>query len=268
MSDLGPLVCFMTDFGLDSHYVGVMKGVLLNLVPNARIVDITHEVRPQDVRSAAYHAMSSYTYFPKDTFFLFVVDPGVGSDRKILYAEAGGWRFIAPDNGLLSWVFLHDAPSFVFDVSSGVKGAPRPSKTFHGRDVITPVAGHLLKGEPLTSFGPPVEKWEILPFPTVSKTGALWTGEVLAVDSFGNLVTNIRGSEVKPLAASSKIWIDVGDKPLTVRGIATTYASVEKGAFVALEGSGGFVEIAVRDGSAAEKTGLRAGARVAMHFRV
>lgn len=266
--DARPVVCFLTDFGLKDHYAGVMKGVILASVPSASFVDVTNEVPAQDVRFGAFELQASVPHFPKGTLFIAVVDPGVGSNRRILYAEAGGWRFLAPDNGLLSWLFDKVPPSVVMDVS---RAAPHPesvSRTFHGRDIFAPVAVRLLKGEPPAVLGPAVNDWLKMPFPSVQKRGSDWEGEVLVTDVYGNLITNFETSQIEPLSERSKVWFELNGASQTVRGLAESYSAVEKGKLLAIGGSSGFIEIAVRDGSAARLTGLKAGDKIKLHFRV
>ncbi len=262
-----PVVCLLTDFGLADHYAGSVKAVLHSWVPGVQVIDLTHEIPPQDVRTAAYHLLASYRYHPPQTLFLCVVDPGVGSDRKILYAEAGGWRFIAPDNGLLSWVLNQEQLGLLLDISHPASIPPPASPTFHGRDIMAPVAGRILGGENPAQFGQPIDRYEEIPFPVVDKTGAMWSGEVLTIDRFGNLITNFKTEEIAPLANKSKLWIELRGRAETIRGISDSYSSVAPGKILAIEGSSGFIEISLRDGNAANKTGLKTGDPITLHFR-
>lgn len=264
---LGKVVCLLTDFGLFDHYVGTMKGVLLAAEPEAQIIDLTHDIPPQNVRVGAYQLMASVQYHPKGTLFLCVVDPGVGSDRKIIYVEAGDWRFIAPDNGLLSWVLDRVPPKRIIDISNAPGLPKKPGQTFHGRDIMAPVAGRILKGEDPTAMGPTLSSFVKIPFPQVKKIGAMWTGEVIARDRYGNLISNFRSSDIAPFVSKAKIWIELNDRPDTIRGISTAYASVAPGKLVAIEGSTGFIEISVRDGNATQKTKLKEGDKLTLHFR-
>lgn len=261
-----PVVALLTDFGLTDHYVGSMKAVILSHAPRASFVDLTHNVPPQDIRTAAFQLRASYRFHPAGALFLCVVDPGVGSERKLIYAEAGGWRFLAPDNGLLSWTFAETPPKRMLDIS-GSRGADPVSRTFHGRDILAPAAGRILKGEDPDNLGTPLSSIVTMPFPEVNKVGGLWRGEVLAIDAYGNLITNLKASEIGPLARHSKVWFDLPTRPGAVRGLSPSYAAVDEGRLLAIEGSSGFVEIAVRNGSAAAVTGLRAGDSVAANFR-
>lgn len=261
------VVALLTDFGLSDHYAATMKGVILSHAPGVQFVDITHKIPPQNVRAAAYQLLASYRYHPAGTLFLCVVDPGVGSSRRLIYAEAGAWRFLAPDNGLLSWVFESEKPARVIDISNPPGLPPFPSRTFHGRDILAPVAGRMIHGEPPTNFGSATDTWGKLPFPPVNKLGSLWRIQVIAVDGFGNLVTNLRSDEVAPLAAKSKLWFELGAYPATLRGLSDTYTSVEPGRLLAVQGSAGFVEISVRDGNAAALTHLGPGDEISVNFR-
>jgi S-adenosylmethionine hydrolase len=261
------IVCFMTDFGWEDSYVGMMKGVILSSAPDAQLVDLTHGVPPQNIREGAYQLMTSYTHFPEGTYFLCVVDPGVGSQRRIILADAGKRTFIGPDNGLLSWVFAREKPDRVVDVSRGI-GAKNIGATFHGRDIMAPVLGALLTGASAATLGSTLKEWVNLPFPAVTKSGSKWEGEILSVDRFGNLITNFPSADVAGFSSHAKVWFDLGEKTPTVRGLSPTYTSVDKGKPLAIAGSAGFVEIAVRDGSAAELTGLKEGSKISLSFLV
>ncbi len=261
-----PTFCLLTDFGLTDHYVGVMKGAILSLLPDAQIVDLTHNVLAQNIRVGAFELLAGYKFQPKGTCFVCVVDPGVGTDRSILYAEAGDWKFIAPDNGLLSWVFNETKPAELLKIDVS-KFGDSISATFHGRDVMAPLAARILKGESPRNFGKPASSFKKIPFPSVRKSGAQWLGEVLVVDAFGNVVTNFRASEVRPLAKASTMWIKFEVAKATVRGLSRTYSDGEGGKLMALEGSSGFIEIAINQGNASEKTKLVAGDKVTIHFR-
>jgi len=260
------VAALLTDFGISDHYVGSMKAALIKAAPDARLIDLTHSIPPQDVRTGAFQLRVSYRSHPAGTLFLCVVDPGVGSERRLLYAEAGAWKFIAPDNGLLSWTFEETPPSLLIDISRSA-GDAHVSRTFHGRDILAPAAGRLLNGEPPTGLGPVVTDYERLPFPPVEKVGGLWRGQILAIDAYGNLITNLKADELAPLAKRSKVWFDLATHEGAVRGLSASYASVDEGRLLAIEGGSGFIEIAVRNGSAARTTGLKTGDAVVANFR-
>ncbi|OVE78235.1 hypothetical protein BVX98_00765 [bacterium F11] len=260
------VVALLTDFGLRDNYVGAMKGVLLSKVSDFHLVDITHEVPPQNIRYAAYQLMTCYQNFPKGTLFLCVVDPGVGTSRPILLVEANQRIFIAPDNGLLSWVLHEIKPTRVLDISKNYLQT-NISHTFHGRDIMAPVAARVLMGENLNLLGEPVSSYVDIPFPSVQKLGSKWIGEVIAVDGFGNAISNVKTKDVIPYAENAKVWIEFDKKIPAIRGLVTSYESVEIGKLMAIGGSAGFVELSVREGSAAQQTGFKEGDKIVFQFR-
>jgi len=262
-----PIVGFITDFGMSDNFVGVMKGVILSEAPLTRFIDITHAIPPQNVRMGAFQLMTSFEYFSKGTLFICVIDPGVGSKRKIIYGEAGGFRFIAPDNGLLSWVFERVKPEVVLDISH-VKLEKPVSQTFHGRDIMAPVAAKVLTGVKPEKLGEAFKDWVKIPFPSVKKGGSHWVGEVLAIDNFGNLITNINAAEAAELAENSKVWLHWGDQTKTIRGLSSAYSQVEVGQLLAIGGSSGFIEISVRNGDAAQTTKINVGDPITLDFKI
>jgi S-adenosyl-L-methionine hydrolase (adenosine-forming) len=252
-----PVIALLTDFGLRDHYVGAMKGVMLGICPGATLVDITHDIAPQDVRSGALELAACHRSFPDGTVFLAVVDPGVGSARRAIAAEAGPHRFVAPDNGLLSAVLAERAPSRVVTLTSAQYAAPVVSRTFEGRDRFAPAAAWLAGGLALDALGPPVDDWTRLVFPAAVVRGGSIEGEVARVDRFGNLVTNVPGAMV----AGARPWcVQVGSGPPAP--LVATYADVPAGQACALVGSTGHVEVSVNAGSAAERFGAGRGSRV------
>ncbi|MFN0117690.1 MAG: S-adenosyl-l-methionine hydroxide adenosyltransferase family protein [Elusimicrobiota bacterium] len=266
MGSSTPIVCLLSDFGLADHFIGTMKGILLSADPDVQIVDISHDVPPQDVRFGAFQLMETYGFFPEKSIFLAVVDPGVGSNRKIICAEAANRVFVGPDNGLLSWVFKNDRPTFVMELIPDMISSYPISATFHGRDIMAPFVAKLLKGEAINTLGRSISQWETIPFPPVLKAGSRWVAEVLLVDHFGNLVTNLKASELKDFSENSKIWFEIADKN-TIRGVSQTYSSVEEGKPLIVVGSSGFLEIALRNGHAANFFQLKAGHKFHVHFR-
>jgi S-adenosyl-L-methionine hydrolase (adenosine-forming) len=251
------VVTLLTDFGSADTYVGVIKGVLAARSPLARVIDLTHAVPPQDVRAAAGHLRGAWTWFPRGSVHMCIVDPGVGSGRRILVGEQNGHAFLAPDNGLLSGVLDAEAPLRVLDLSRLVLGPV--SRTFHGRDLFVPAAARLLRGRAPEELGPLVDDALRLEWPHPERTaGGGWRAEVTHVDHFGNLRTCLTSAELS--AAQAAGWsARAGDAHLPLRG---TYSEVEPGAGLALLDSSSFWEVAVRDGSAARELGLAAGARV------
>jgi S-adenosylmethionine hydrolase len=245
-----PIITLLTDFGTADGYVAQMKGVILGLVPHATLVDVTHDIRAQDVEAARLVVERYWRRFPPGSIHIVVVDPGVGSLRAALGVSADGRFLVGPDNGVLS-------PALIVE-GARVVALPIPdgaSATFHGRDVFSPAAAALAAGTPLEALGAPC------PDPIVRRTpqpvaleGDLVRGEILMIDRFGNAITNIPGPP-----PGHVLWVGALGLPLH-----TTYADVAPGETVALTGSSGLVEIAVREGSAAQRLGLARGAPVVL----
>ena len=256
-----PTVSLLTDFGLQDEFVGVMHGVILRINPAARVVDLCHAVPPGDRQRAAYLWAWSYRYFPPRTVHVAVVDPGVGTARRILCAEAHGQYFLAPDNGMLTLVLREARRPVVYEVRASRYWLRPVSATFHGRDILAPVAAHLSRGITPRVLGPRTTMWEQLSLPPVRRQGRLWYGAVVDIDRFGNLVTNV-GAEV---------LAQVGRPAFRVRrrrmGLVRTYQGVRRGGVAAMVGSRGLVEIAVRDGSAAQLLRACVGDRVTLAAR-
>jgi S-adenosyl-L-methionine hydrolase (adenosine-forming) len=243
-----PVITLLTDFGIADSYVAEMKAVLLSRNAALTLVDISHEVPPGDIRAGEYLLSRAWHHFPRGTVHLAVIDPGVGTERRALAAESGGHRFLAPDNGLLS--FLPGDARFV-SMPAPADAAP----TFHGRDLFAPAAAILATGDPLESLGTTITHPVRLPLLVSHRDGTTVLGEVIYVDHFGTLITNI-----PPSGAASGARIHVGETD--VGPLRRTFADAARGALVAFVGSGGTVEIAVRDGSAAAKLGVGVGAEV------
>jgi S-adenosylmethionine hydrolase len=242
------LVTLLTDFGTADSYVGEVKAALLTAAPGVTLVDITHQIPPGDVRAAQYVFARTWHRFPPHAIHLVVVDPGVGTPRRALAAQAGGHGFVAPDNGVLS-----SLPADARFVSLPIPAGAAP--TFHGRDVFAPAAARLASGSALERLGAPVTDVVRAPLPTPSLDGLTVVGEVIYVDRFGTLVSNIPGSQVDP-----GVRVKVADTE--VGALRRTYGDVEPGQLLAYVGSGGTVEIAVRGGSAARMVGVGVGAEV------
>lgn len=242
------IVTLLTDFGLTDSYVGEVKGAILSRAPGATLVDISHRVSPGDVRAAQYLLSRAWVHFPRGTVHVAVVDPGVGTERRALATEHAGHYFLAPDNGLLS--FLATGARF-FALPVPANAAP----TFHGRDVFAPAAAALIVGEPIDSLGSTVMQLVWVPLPQPRTADGAVNGEVVYVDQYGTLVSNIAPAALAPGASIRVAGAEVGP-------VRRTFADVARGALVAFVGSGGTVEIAVRDGSAAQRLGVGVGADV------
>jgi S-adenosylmethionine hydrolase len=258
-----PLITLTTDFGETSPYVAVMKGVILSIHSRARVLDLSHRIRPQDVRHADYFLGTAVPYFPPGTVHVCVVDPGVGGVRRPLFAEAGGQKLVGPDNGLFTRALkaLGGQPT-VRELTARQYWRPEVSPTFHGRDVFAPVAAHLSLGLDPADLGKPIDDWVELK----SRSPVCWKnrceGEVLFADDFGNLITNIPAGKVKALPI--RVAID-GRDPQPIRWVRT-YSDAAPGELVSLFSSDGFFELAVVNGSAARHLAAAVGAVVELQF--
>ena len=275
MATLPPIV-LTTDFGLSDPYVGMMKGVILRINPRAAIIDLTHQVKPQNIGQGAFILGCSHPFFPDGSIHVAVVDPGVGTQRAAVLLKTPHANFLAPDNGLLSSI-LRDylpqrpgapqrvpvpEPCAAYRLTNGEYWLPAVSSTFHGRDVFAPVAAHLSLGLPAESVGPPIPDLAWLPTPQPRQEGNTLEGQVIYVDHFGNLVTNIPGDAL-PKVESAAVVI----KGLQIPGLSRTFhddVHQLPNGVLALVGSHGFLEVAVRDGSAAATLAADAGERVSV----
>lgn len=255
-----PVIALLTDFGTRDHYAGTMKGVALGICPDATFVDITHDIPPHDVLAGALELVASYRYFPVGTIFLVVVDPGVGSTRRPIAGEAGGHRFVAPDNGVLTLAFKETPPERVVELTERRYARSTVSRTFEGRDRFAPAAAWLAKGIDLSGLGRVLTTWHTLDVPEPALAEDRIVGEVLRVDRFGNLVTNLDRHIFERFASAGSIEIVAGTQ--AVGKVVATYADAEPGTVCALFGSSEHLEVAVNGGSASERLNLARGARV------
>jgi S-adenosylmethionine hydrolase len=255
-----PLVALLTDFGTRDHYVGAMKGVVLGICPDATLVDIGHELPPHDIVAGALELAASYKYFPAGTVFLVVVDPGVGSSRRGIAAEVAEFRFVAPDNGVLTGVFQERAPKRIVELSERKYARPTVSRTFEGRDRFAPAAAWLAKGLGLASLGRTMTDPVLVELPEAGTSADGLHGVVVRVDGFGNLITNVERRQVERLAEDGAVAVAI--EAHAVPRLVDTYADVGPDETCALFGSTDHLEIAVRGGSAAARFALGRGARV------
>jgi S-adenosylmethionine hydrolase len=248
-----PVLTLTTDFGLSDHYVGSMKGVILGICPRAQLVDISHQVAPYAIAEGAFLIAQAYRWFARGTVHVVVVDPGVGSQRRPIVLEAAGQFFVGPDNGVFGFIFGREKHKV--RLISNDRLFRRPvSRTFHGRDIFGPVGAHLAAGVAPASVGRLITDYLRPPFETPRQTGArTWTGEVLKIDHFGNVVTNFQAAD---FPAVEQLAIG-GAK---ARRLVASYAEGRPGELVAIAGSSGYLEVSLNQGSAAEKTGCRSGA--------
>jgi S-adenosyl-L-methionine hydrolase (adenosine-forming) len=253
------LITLTTDFGLRDPFVGIMKGVLLSICPSARLVDLTHEVPPQDILAAGWALEAATPFFPTRTVHLAVVDPGVGSARRALAVRAGGHYFVGPDNGLFTFA-LESAVWTAVSVTAPEYRLAEVSRTFHGRDVFAPAAAYLAGGVPLERLGPVVSDPELLRRPGCRLEGGELLGEVLDADRFGNLITSIPAARLAEIPGSGALGLEVAGRRL--RGPVGAYAEGGDGEPAVIIGSTGRLEIFVRGGSARDHLGVGRGAIV------
>jgi S-adenosylmethionine hydrolase len=257
-----PLITLTTDFGSGSPYVAQMKGVILSLAREVDLVDISHAIGPQNIREGAVVLADATPRFPPGTIHVGVVDPGVGTSRRLLYAEIGQQRYVAPDNGLLSLLASRDRPHRLRALENAAYWLPDTSHTFHGRDILAPVAAHLALGVDPNVLGPPYAAMHSLAWPPPQKSGDSVRGEVLYVDSFGNLITNIDHALVESLGDVRRLSVVCGDRK--VSQIISTYAAAMPQELVALFDSQGRLEVAIVQGNAAKALAVGPGAPVAV----
>ena len=251
------IITLTTDFGNDDEYVGIMKGVILSLNPSAVIVDITHHIDPQDLVQAAYIIYSSYRYFPQGTVHVVVVDPTVGSNRKIIAFKIADHIFLAPDNGVLSLLIKKNEKNInsIASIDNTSYFLDPVSRTFQGRDIFAPVSAHLSMGVPIKKLGSPVAQIKLICLsilePYFSDNGEL-VGSIVSIDHFGNLITNINLNDLEKIditVPGKNLCINVGrDK---ISGLSPNYASAIPGHPLAIIGSRGYLEISVNGGNAA-----------------
>ncbi len=252
-----PLITLTTDFGLTDHYVGTMNGVILSICPRARIVDISHGVGAYEIAEAAFTLAQAYRYFPRGAVHVVVVDPGVGTSRRPILAQAAGQYFIAPDNGVLSMIYAREKHK-VRLISNDRYFLQPVSNTFHGRDIFAPVAAHLAGGVAAARFGKSIADYLRLDFDKPARTGRrAWTGAILKVDRFGNMVTNVSVADFPDL---DKRGFEMAVGSQRVNAIAQNYAERGPGEAFLIVGSAGYYEISVGQGSAAKLLGCGAGA--------
>lgn len=250
------VITLLTDFGLSDNFVGVMKGVILSINPAVTIVDITHEVPPQDIVTAAFLLDASWPYFPPGSIHVTVVDPGVGTARRAIAVETTQAIFLAPDNGLLTPILKRGQVRRVISLNNPHYWLPQVSNTFHGRDIFAPTAAHISLGVPLEDMGIVIEDPFLLDWPCPSKLpdGTI-VGHILHIDRFGNLITNLKAEDLK-----ERVVIRVAG--CQIQGLKKTFADVAIGEPVAYIGSTGYLEIAIRQGNAARTFNLHRGDKI------
>ena len=259
------MITLTTDFGLTEHYVGAMKGVIYSINPTVQLVDITNAVQSFDILDGAIAIAQAYSYFPKDTVHIVVVDPGVGGARRPIIANVGQYLFVAPDNGVLSLVYEREERVAVRHITADHYFHQPVSNTFHGRDIFAPVAAYLSKGVDAAKFGDEITDFVRFAAPKPKSVAAnQWKGLVLKTDKFGNLVTNITAKDIPQIfdGPSSAFKITVGKAEITQ--LRSSYSEGAQGELFAIVGSAGFLEISANKGAASRLAGADKGSEVAV----
>ena len=254
-------VALLSDFGVRDHYVAAMKAVVLGICPDVTLVDISHDLPPHDVFTGGLELAAVYNLFPVGTIFLVVVDPGVGSARRGIAGNTGNYRFVAPDNGVLTSVFQESPPKKLVELTERRYARPTVSHTFEGRDRFAPAAAWLAKNIQLSAFGRPLTDYVKLDIPVPETRGSELVGQVLRVDHFGNLVSNINRKTFEGFAqAAGGIQIQVGTS--TIGRLVETYTDIMEGEVCALFGSTEHLEFAASVARAVDRLGVDRGASV------
>lgn len=256
------LITITSDFGTSDYYVAAMKAVMLSINEMIEFIDITHDVKPQDILGGAWILKNSAYLFPPETIHLAVIDPGVGTDRRPILVRHRNHYFVGPDNGLFSLVTDNDEVEVIELTQKRFWRINTPSNTFHGRDIFAPVAAHLAKGIPYEELGSSLSSMEIYRWAIPTNDKEAIQGWVLHIDRFGNLITNIPEKLVQSLGGLDKLRIYVGNH--VFKGLASTYGSVEPGEGLALIGSAGTLEISINKGNAADMLGVIQGSPVSV----
>jgi S-adenosylmethionine hydrolase len=263
-----PIITLTTDFGYKDPFVGIMKGIILDINPAAKIVDITHGISPQNISEAALTLEMSFKTFSRNTIHLVVVDPGVGSTRRPILAVTEDYYFIGPDNGVFSRIFSLSERLLVLHIEASHYFLKKDGSTFQGRDIFAPIAAWLSKGIEISNFGNPITDFKKLPFPSPQTTGQnVIDGEIIYIDRFGNTMTNIHAEKISEMTGSNsenKIKVLIKGKEIPFK---TYYAQVKDTGLYALINSFGYLELFIRNGSAARTFGIKVGEKVGVMLR-
>ncbi len=263
------IITLTTDFGLKDPFVGIMKGVILSICPQVTLIDLTHNITPQNIKEATFVLAGAYRFFPKGTIHVIVVDPGVGSQRRPLLAETPNHFFIAPDNGVLELIYQKEKVK-VYHLNRSEYFLPQISATFHGRDIFAPVAAHLAHGVSPNALGEEITDFVRLNWPYPESSGRRLRGEVVYIDRFGNLITNISKEDfakfIKPFGQPASLRIHIKD--ITLDHISPFYLAERPGTILALWDSSDYLEIACCLGNAKERLGVGVGEIVVVEIIV
>lgn len=271
-----PPIALLTDFGLRDGYIGVLKGVILGIVPHAQLIDITHEIPPQDIAAGAWVLETSYRYFPQGTVHICVVDPGVGSARQPIAVRAGDWFFVGPDNSLLSYVLTEQPIYEAVVLSNPAYHLPQVSATFQGRDIFAPVAAHIARGVTLGDLGTPLDSssLQLLNLKHVTRQEGRIEAQIVYIDHFGNLITNISAHLVPDLFTCSSVHLTFSRQGTVITErrhfFADNHAPNELATarpFIYMDSSG-YVSIAKQNGNAAAALGVQVGDAITLEIRI
>jgi S-adenosylmethionine hydrolase len=257
------IITLITDFGEESGYVGIMKGVILSINPECHIIDITHHISPQDREEAAFVLKSAHPFFPPDTIHLVVIDPGVGSARKPIIVESSQNWFVGPDNGVFSFIFLENQQKRVWEITNNRYLLTPVSSTFHGRDIFAPIAAHLSSGVSSHVLGKEITHFVQLEGLEPEVNQDMLKGRIVFIDHFGNLISNISHKLFTRVVGENPFQITVGNRVL--RRVYPTYADAEDGEVLALFGSSQLLEVSVRNGNCQKLLQVTKGSTVSVH---
>ena len=259
------IITLTTDFGIKDSYAAEIKAAILSIRPDTVIVDITHEIEKFNIRMGAYMLASAVPYFPKGSVHLAIVDPGVGTQRRPIVIQTSQGFFVGPDNGLLVLATEKESIMNIYEILNPRFMLPTVSNTFHGRDIFAPVAAHLLNGTKLSEFGPEIFEIVKPKFARVTRQNGVLIGEVLHIDGFGNIITNITAEEVLQSHVKDTVSLELAHYKLKLK-FCNAYGDIKPLKALALIGSHGFLEIALNRGSAAEKFKIKPGDSVIMSY--
>jgi S-adenosylmethionine hydrolase len=259
------IITLTTDFGTTDIFVGVMKGVILSINPEAKIIDISHNIEPQDVHVGAFLLSSAYRYFPTGTIHVGVIDPGVGSARRAIAVKTERYYFVVPDNGLLSYVLHQEKVRRVVNLTNPKYYLPQVSDTFHGRDIFAPIAAHISCGIPMNSLGEQIADITQIPISTPDTSEPEIIGHILYIDRFGNLITNISQESFELVKKNRNFVIFVKDRK--IQRLCRAYAESSVGELLGIFSSFGNLEIAINEGNAAETLGIKRGDSIKIRFQ-
>ena len=251
------IITLTTDFGLTDPFVGIVKGVILRIAPDVQVVDITHDIRSYDINEGIFVLNSAYRYFPAGTIHVVIVDPGVGSSRRAIAASVRDHYFVGPDNGVLSGIFEGDTSiASVYEITNDSLFEHPVSRTFHGRDIFATTAAHLARGTPIESVGERITDFIIKSLPQPRPAGAdRLLASVLRIDKYGNIITNLRSRDLHKDFSLRVAGLDITQ-------LCHSFSESQPGEFFAIEGSTGFIEIALNQGSAADRLRVARGAEI------